>query len=350
MYYRPEFWKTRNEEVKEVMDIVKKGAVRVITKSAGGRDVYLVEYGEKQDFNSMATYSSAMGAGGIKYFADKAGKKPVVFIIGAEHGGEVEGSAAILNFIKMIETGTDFKNETIPFLRDCVDNIRLLLIPIVNPDGRARMDIDTVNRIPYDVFRHYSQGRWNDGTLCEWPQCKQISPIKEYSSFLGSYFNDDGVNIVHDNFFGKMANETQAIFDVAIDEKPDFTLHLHGASAKNFMECASYSPPYFKDIAQNLKERVTKEADKEGLQTICGGIKDESGNPWPTFNIMSALHHACGTVSILHESSQGVLPPEGKELQEWQGNQTHDEILRQLYILFEQTIKYAHEVREKGII
>ena len=348
MNTRPEFWKTRLDEVKSVIDTVKKGTVKTAAKSAGNRDVYLVAYGEKQDFNSMANYSSSMGAGNKKFYADKTGKKPVIYLIGAEHGGELEGTVAILNLIQMIETGRDFKGETVPYLRDCIENCRLLLIPIANPDGRARMDIDTVNGIPYETFRHYGQGRWKDGTLCEYPACKQIHPIKDHVSFLGSYFNDDGINLVHDNFFGGMASETQAIFDTAADEAPDFTIHIHGASCKNEIDCADYSPRFIKEIVQELKYKVANEADKYNLPTLVNKIREDDFNPPRTFNIMSALHHACGTVSMLYECNQGVLLPEGRELESWQAMLTYDEILRQLYILFEQTIKYAHELRSNG--
>jgi len=211
------------------------------------------------------------------------------------------------------------------------------------------MEIDTLNRVPHDVFLHYAQGRWNDGTLCGYPMCKQVHPIKEHVSFLGGYFNDDGVNLVHDDFFGKMAAETQAIFDAAIDEAPDFTIHIHGASCKNELDCASYSPRFIKEIVQDLKRKVTDEADRHGLPTLLNEIREDDKFPPTTFNIMSALHHACGTVSMLYECNQGVMLPEGKELQDWQAMLTYDEILKQLYILFEQTIRHAHELRDKNI-
>jgi len=348
MYYRPDYWKTRLEEVDEVMKTVRKGTVKVVAKSAGGRDVYLVEYGEKQDFNRTANYSSSMGAGNKKHYANKTGKKPVVMLIAAEHGDELEGTVAILNMIQMIETGKDFKNETVPFLRDCIDGCRLLLMPLANPDGRSHMHIDTFNRVPHEEFLHYAQGRWHDGTLCGYPMCKQIHPIKDHVSFLGGYFNDDGVNLVHDDFFGKMAAETQAIFDVAIDEAPDLTIHIHGASCKNELDCASYSPRFVNELVQELKVRITEEADKFNLPTLCNAMKEENFNPPRTFNIMSALHHACGTVSMVYECNQGVLLPEGSELQEWQAMLTCDEILAELYILFEQTIRFAHELRGEG--
>jgi len=67
---RPDYWKTRLSEVEEILGTVKKGNVRSVAKSPGGRDVYLVEYGDKQDFNRTANYSSACGAGHPRFYAD----------------------------------------------------------------------------------------------------------------------------------------------------------------------------------------------------------------------------------------------------------------------------------------
>ena len=350
MNERPVFWKTRLDEIDDIVGSVKKGTVSVIAKSAGGRDIYLVAYGDKQDFGGTANYSSAMGAGNSKYYADRMGKKPVVLLIGAEHGDEVEGTVAIMNLIQMIETGKDFKGETIPFLRDCLKDIRLLLIPIANPDGRSHMTIDSLNGVPNEMFRHFGQGRWKDGSICEYPICKAVHPIKDHVSFLGGYFNDDGVNIVHDNFFGKMASETQAIFDVAVAEAPDFTIHMHGASCKNELDCADYSPLVVRKLVQELKHWVTREADKHNLPTLLNEMRLDDSVPPRTFNIMSALHHACGTVSMLYECNQGVQLKEGQTLQEWQAMLSYDEILQELYILFEQTIRFALVKRKEGVV
>ena len=199
----PVYWKSRMSDIEEIMQTVKKGKARTVAKTPGGRDVWLAEYGEKQDFNRTATYSSACGAKDVNAYADKRDKKPVVFIIGAEHGSEIEGTVACVNLIKMIETGTDFAGNSIPFLRDCIDKIRLLVIPIANPDGRARFPVITAHGLKRETFRGYGQGFWNDGSRCVYPKAKAFQPIKKYSSKIGAYYNDDGVNLVHDNFFGK---------------------------------------------------------------------------------------------------------------------------------------------------
>jgi hypothetical protein len=44
---------------------------------------------------------------------------------------------------------------------------------------------------------------------------------------LGAYFNDDGVNLMHDDFFLPMARETDAILRLARGEAPDVAVSLH---------------------------------------------------------------------------------------------------------------------------
>ncbi|MCL2527299.1 MAG: hypothetical protein FWE42_02680 [Defluviitaleaceae bacterium] len=344
---RPDYWKTRLCEIDEILKTVKKGKVSVIAKSPGGRDVHLVEYGEKQDFNRTANFSSAAGAGHPKFYADKTGKKPVVFIIGAEHGSEMEGIAGIMNLIQMIETGKDFKGETNEFLANCLNECRLLLVPCANVDGRARFPYDTLVDVLHEDFRHYAQGRWkHNGELCMYPMCKEIHPIKDASSVLGSYFNDEGYNLVHDNFFGKMQPETQALFDIADAEAPDFILHLHGGgNVKNEIAHATHLPMYVKEIIQKLKHMAKAEADKHGLESLLNEITREDDFPPKTFNIMSAMYFATGAVSVLYESNQGLDFRNFRPLEtEWEGKFTHEEILQHHYILFEQTIKLAKDM------
>lgn len=341
---RPSYWKTTLDEQTEILNTVKKGHVRSIAKSAGNRDVLMVEYGEKQDFRKTANYSSACGAGNTKYFADKAGKKPVIFIIGAAHAGELEGTAAVFNLIKMIETGEDFRGYKNPYLSDCINHCRLLIIPLSNPDGRARMTPPAaMYGMSYDELRHYGQGRWKDGTLCEYPQCKSVHPIKDHVSFLGTYYNDDGVNMMHDNFFGPMAKETQVLFDIAGNEAPDFTLMLHGGgNTKNSILNTTFVPLFVKQKIRILSLRIKEEAGKANLEFIEPKIQHDDSFPPPSFNLASALHHASGTLPVLYESNQGLCYD--RELKNWETVLSFEQILTHHYILFGETVKYALEL------
>lgn len=337
---KPFFWKTTLNEVNEVLDTVKKGTVKTVAKSAGNRDIYLVEYGEKQCFNRTANYNSACGAGNPSCYADKKGGKPVIFIVGNIHAAEMEGTAAVLNLVNMIETGKDFNGNTNPFLIECINNCRLLIIPVANPDGRARVKIDTLHGASNEDFRHYGQGRWKDGSLCGYPKCKTVHPIKDHVSFLGGYYNDDGINLMHDNFFGKMANETKVLFDIAEMEAPDFTLLLHGGgNTKNVIMSTDYVPMFIKQRIHDLGLRIKIEAEKYNLSNNIDRIRNDDFDPPKSFNLASALHHTCGTASLVYESNQGInytRPPEV-----WETLLSYEEILLEHYILFEQTIRFA---------
>ena len=341
---KPLFWKTTLSDVEETLKSIKRGKVSSLTKSAGGRDVYLIEYGEKQCFNRAANYSSACGANEPKCYADKTDKKPVIFIVVAVHAGEMEGIASILNFISLIENGEDFNGGTNIFLQNCINDCRLLIIPVANPDGRARISadgIDTMRGVTYEEFRHYSQGRWKDGTLCEYPQCKRVHPIKDHVSYLGSYYNDDGINMMHDNFFGNMANETKAIFDTADAEAPDFTILLHGGgNCINVILNTDYAPVFIKQKIRDLSLKIKEEAAKINLPFSATNIQEDNFNPPKSFNLSSALHHSCGTAAFVYESNQGIDYGE-RTLKEWETMLSYKDILREHYILFEQTIKFA---------
>ena len=336
---KPDFWKTELNEQDTILNSVKRGNARIIARSAGNRNIYVVEYGEKQDFGRTANYSSACGAGNAKYYADKTGKKPVIFLIGAVHGAELEGTCALLNLINMIETGKDFRGNKNTFLSDCIDHCRLLIVPIANPDGRSRGIPALMHGLSYEEFRHYSQGRWKDGSLCEWPDCKTIHPIKDHVSFLGAYYNDDGINLMHDNFFGKMANETKALFDIAEAEAPDFTAHFHGGgNSLNVILDTAYVPLFIKEKIHVLGSRIKTEAGKHNILTDETKILQDDHFPPRSFNLVSAMHHFCGTVSFCYESNQGINNHKTGET-----IFSPEEILELHYILFEQTIKYALE-------
>ena len=105
-----------------------------------------------------------------------------------------------------------------------------MIIPVYNVDGRSRCEPDSMIGDPQDTLRYYGQGTWKDGSLCGWPECKMIHPIKDAADFLGAYYNDDGVNLMHDNFFMSMAPETKALLALADAESPECVIGLHGGS------------------------------------------------------------------------------------------------------------------------
>ncbi|UKS27402.1 hypothetical protein LOZ80_00150 [Paenibacillus sp. HWE-109] len=330
------FWRSKLVEIEECVANVQRGRARKLAVSAGGRDIYLVEYGEKEDFGRKANFNSACGAGNPQHYAHKGdSNKPVLLIVGGIHGGELEGISAVVNLIKLLETGEDYRGQGYDYIVEHADEYRLLLIPCMNPDGRARLPVDSLIDVPTETFIYYMQGSWKDGTLCRWPDCKAVHPIKEASDFLGSYFNDDGVNIMHDNFFAPMARETAALLALADVEAPDFTVLLHsGANHAVHLPPIHHLPKFIMQRQQAFNLRLESAYAKHGIPyaNLNQIVADEGQYPFPAMNLTSAIHHVCGGMSITYESNMGLDDPGVKF--------TPDEILDSHLLLFEEAFRF----------
>lgn len=331
------FWKSRLQEIEELMSTISKGNVTTLATSAGGRDIYAVEYGEKEGFGRRANYSSACGADNPEHYARKGrSAKPVLLIVGGIHGGELEGIVGVMNLIHLLETGVDYRGKRNDYLYENAHHFRLLLIPCMNPDGRARLPVDTLIDVPYEKFVYYMQGSWKDGTLCRWPDCKAVHPIKEESDFLGSYFNDDGINMMHDNFFAPMARETSALLGLSEREAVDFSMLLHGgADTEIHFPAIYYTPLVIKMRQQAFNQSMEAAYKKQGLpfSLVNQVVVDGEKPPNPSFNLTSALHHTCGGMSMTFESNMGLDAP-GVKL-------TADEILDSHFVLFEEMFRFT---------
>ncbi|MFB9330793.1 M14 family zinc carboxypeptidase [Paenibacillus aurantiacus] len=333
------FWISRLQDIEEGLARVSQGSVRTLASSAGGRAIPIAEYGTQEDFHRQANYSSACGAGDPAFYARKSDQaKPVLLIVGGIHGGELEGIAAVMNLIHLLETGTDYRGNPYPYITENAHRFRLLLIPCMNPDGRARLPIDTLIDVPYEQFVYYMQGSWKDGTLCKWPDCKAVHPIKDAAGYLGSYFNDDGVNMMHDHFFAPMAKETSALLALADREAVDFSVLLHGgANSEVHFTTIPYLPLYIANRHQAFNGRMAKAYAEQGIPFADRNlIEADTGNyPFPSFNLTSAIHHVCGGMSLTFESNMGLDGP-GVKL-------TPDAILDSHLVLFEQMFRFSLE-------
>ncbi|HZN57314.1 MAG TPA: M14 family zinc carboxypeptidase, partial [Planctomycetota bacterium] len=215
----PPFWKGGVEEIEAAVAAVKAGKVRIIARSPGGRPVQLVEYGNRTVEIGTANYGSAAGAGDPRHYATRPpGSPPTVFLVGPMHGHEIEGMVGLVNLIRVAETGSDLRGKEWPRLADALRRSRVLVVPVSNPDGRARCPYDSFVGVPLDEMTRIGQGTRKDGTLWGWPGVKARHPMKGDVGILGAYFNDDGINLMHDDFFSPMAEETKALLRVAREE------------------------------------------------------------------------------------------------------------------------------------
>ncbi len=335
----PDYWKSEVEDIESAVDKVERGDVKIIAVSPGGRPVYLVSYGEAVDLQSQANYNSAAAARDPAYYAKKPeGTPPIVFIVGPPHGHEVEGMMGLVNLLHIAETGEDLRGKAWPRLRENFDQCRALIVPLSNPDGRARCPYDSIIGIPVDEMSRVGQGTCKDGSLYGWPGAKQRHPMIGDVGVLGAYFNDDGINLMHDDWFAPMAKETEGLLNVAREEAPDYIINLHSHGSKPVILQTRYVPWYCKRIEKQFAERLMERYREEGLPAgnAPEPSKDGESYPPPSFNLTSALHHVCGGVSTLFECPHGL-----KEEKYVQVN--HEQILDLQLILYEELFAFAIE-------
>ena len=326
------FFKSSCEYIDETVSSLKKGRVRIGCKSPGGRNVYVVEYGENKN-KGTANYSSAIGAHDFSCYSQK--ERPCVFLFGGVHGGEFEGCAAILNLFSLLETGADKLGRKHEELLSMMNKCHVVFIPCANPDGRARVPFESVANMPFGEFRYYDQGTWEDGSLCNWPDCKKVHPMRGYSH-LGGYFNDDGINIMHDDFFDPMSEATKLILDISKENAPEVTGDLHGAADKGYgMYATGYASNYDRDAVRAFEQVVGKELEKNNFhfeETLCFSDGE-------SFNLEAAIHAASGALAFTWESYQGVVGEDGKMPSET----VHKDILDAHFVFFKELFKLAIE-------
>ncbi len=309
----PDFYRGKLSDINEELRLVSRGKVKAMAVSAGGLPVYAVYYGEKDDFHSQANYNSALGARNPAFYAEKdKSTKPVIYFLGPVHGQEAEGVVGLVNLIHIMETGKDYRGREWNNLKKKLDQCRVIIVPIGNPDGRKRVPYDSFLGLPVSIMTKYGQGTRTDGSSWGWPLTKSLHPMKGNVDILGAYFNDDGVNIMHDDFFSPMAEETKAILDIARSEAPDMTVSLHSHGNPPRILPADYEAWFMKERIVELMKKLNTRYQNEGLPhppfDWLGdpSVEDKEFPPKASFNLVSALHQVSGTMAFTFECPHGT--------------------------------------------
>ncbi|MFV0338970.1 MAG: M14 family zinc carboxypeptidase, partial [Chthoniobacterales bacterium] len=237
LFSRPNFWRTRLDDIKEIAEEKNTAyPATLLGQSAGGRPIYAFLPSSLKRSLSTATISSAMASDRPESFYDPAARnRSTLVLIGSIHGGETEGIALVMNVIQLLRSGRDFLSEEHDDLCKLIEKVRLILIPCLNPDGRAAAAVDHLNGAELEDLYLVQQGLQADGSLFQGRRVKELQPIPPgHLRFQGGYYNAKGVNLQHDDFFGaKISPENAAIRDLFQREIPDafLTCHAHGAAA-----------------------------------------------------------------------------------------------------------------------
>jgi hypothetical protein len=341
---QPGFWTSRLEHVEKELQSVVNGSVETLAVSPGGRPVRAVLYGKADDLRSQANYGSAVGAGNAAYYARKdATTKPVVLLLGPVHGQEIEGIVGLVNLVHVAETGKDHRGRAWPTLSRRLASVRVVIVPCPNPDGRVRCPYDSFVGLPTRTMTKYGQGTRRDGSFWDWPGAKALHPMKGDVGILGAYFNDDGVNLMHDDFFLPMARETEAILRLARREAPDVAVSLHSHENAPVVLQTSYVPVFMKERIRDLSARLKDRFEHLGLpygSVLAPQADDPRPGPRSSFNLASALHHVSGAMAFVFECSHGSVSEESPT-----PLVSHGQILDIQLTLYEEMLGFALENR-----
>lgn len=305
----PDFWIGDVKGLAARFETLVRGTVRVMAISPGGRPVHLISYGQKEHVDGKANFNSAIGGYLPSAYMDKnARKKPVVFFVGPVHGHEVEALTGLVNLIEIMETGNDLRGKDQRPLQELGLRCRLLIVAAGNPDGTARFEPRSLQGMEQNDLRFWGQGTWSDDRLCGWPQVKRQHPLAgDNVGFVGCYFNDAGINPMHDEFFAPMGPEAPAILKTAREEGPDLAVSLHSHESTPALLRPAYLPHAVQQDVRALAERYYAMLDQRSLpHDSPPQVRAEDQKMPSAFNLTSALYHSSGATSFTFECPHGL--------------------------------------------
>jgi len=222
--------------------------------------------------------------------------------------------------------------------------MRLLLIPCLNPDGRARVPFEIVPTDPAETV-YYKHGQWLDGTPADYITGMRVHPILGAVSHMGGYYNDAGVNMYADNYFSPMSPETAALFRLVDEEAPDLVLLLHtGCHKHGKLLQPFYMPGFINQCVMEFDSKLCRAFENDGYQyysLLEHGPVNVSDEIWPPvrFPMETAVTFSCGGLCVVYESKEAVEDPASPFY--------FKNILSCHDILFQQAFLYAREYQNK---
>ena len=320
----PSFWKTTLKEVAAFFEGCEGFTVQEIGTSSGGRPILAAACGALEPRERRMPCHTAVSHGEPEAYFGAPRQKPVLLIASTVHGAEVEGTVTCVNFAQVMETGVDLRGKAWPRLREAAAQFRVVLIPIMSPDGRAHAEIKSLVGCPSEWIGYHGQGRWKDGSPIRYDGPYHHHPLRKTDTeHIGGYFNDRGVNLMYDDWLGTdRCPETDAFVKLAHDEAPDCVLNLHSCGSGPFFNPGDQLiPEAFRHRQNAFSEVVAHRLRREGLRP--------QGNRPTLRNLGLCLYNVwyfvCGCLPLTFEFPHGVT---SKPF-------THDEILDIGLLMFE---------------
>ena len=337
----PEWWPVSFAEVnKHFKTHTKRGSISRLCCSAGGRDIWLYELGQGKPLDRTSNYSGAMASNDERSYLgrQRKGYRQTLLLIAGIHGMETEAIAGMVNLLHILENGKDLRDRRWPDINRFAKRLRLLIVPLANPDGRVRTGIPSLVGLTDEDQAYYAQGMWKDGKLITWLGSKQFIPLPLNDvAFSGGYPNDDGVNLMHDvSPTGSLAKETQALMKLAEDEIIDACLNMHSFPfSPALLPHASFCPAEYCAHTYVLAKIVRNRLQKSKLRPLKIAAKNYRAGRGKSYNMMSAMHHASGCLSLGFESPHGLKS----------NPYTYEELLDIQLLTIEETMRFGVEQR-----
>lgn len=311
-------WTPKPEQAMPILDGLKEASIWTIGRSAGGREIHAIAYGEKEPLrtttdNLHGAIDASSGAQNPMrvfpeaFYGSTRRTKPVLALKGGIHGGELTGTVASINLCAVIETGRDLRGKAWPKLQALARDARILIIPWLNIDGVTRWPLANPTQAVSDLYQLCLQGIAKDGTRYAYPDSASMLPIPpETTAFMGSYFNDAGMNLVYDFPTIRRQPETIAWMELFLDERPDGVVVWHCNAGSMIGPADYYIPPGFQIEIERIGGTVRHRLLDEGFNIgRTGNTLPGYGRPsmWQT----AGIYHVCGALPFMCELPYGIV-------------------------------------------
>jgi hypothetical protein len=314
----PPFWVARPDQGIPLLAKLSRAAVRTIGRSAGGREIIAIEYGEKEETGATTDNLHSAIASKIvppdpteiypaTFYGSKRRTKPAVAIQGGIHGSELTGTVAGFNLCHVLETGADLRGKAWPRPAELARATRIVFIPWLNRDGVERFPTPNTSSLPDELYGLLTHGVAKDGKAFPYPENKKYFPVPpEAMGFLGCYFNDAGVNLQYDFTSLHRQPETQAWMETYLRERPDGIVIWHCNSGSMIDTPDYYLPEGHQHTISRIGGAVRARLLRDGheIGRMSWGALPGLGKPYLTQ--MAATYLVCGGLPVMCELPVGT--------------------------------------------
>ena len=311
----PEFWTATPETSMKFIGSLKEAEIKVVGKSASGRDIIAIEYGAKEPLDSvldnlaesLSLHTSVPDPTQVfpkEFYGSVRRVKPAIVFQGAMHGGELSGTVASLNLCNVIERGVDLKGRAWPELQRMARECRIAVIPWINPDGTSRCGIPCHAGLPAKLYEVLTYGVRKNGVSYAWLEFNR--KMLADTAWLGSYYNDNGINLYYDYTEVERQPETKSWMRYYLEERPDAVLAWHCDSGSMMFVPPPLVPAGFQHQASRIGASVQRRMVVEGIKVGHQSWVQLPGFGKDLLNQASAIYHCCGALPLLCELPCGT--------------------------------------------